>query len=142
VVRFLQELGVGFAFMGRQYPLVVGGEQFRIDLLFYHVRLHRYVVIELKTKRARPEHVGKLGFYVAVIDDLVRDKTVDDATIGILLAADRNEAAVEYSLGANNRPLAVSTWTGLPARVRELLPSANDLSRIARQALDGVPEGR
>ncbi|RAG84573.1 DUF1016 domain-containing protein [Streptacidiphilus pinicola] len=135
LVTFLTELGVGFAFMGRQYPVVVGGETFRIDLLFYHARLHRYVVFELKTTDARPEHVGKLGFYVAVVDDLVRDDERDDSTIGILLSAGRNEAVVEYALSANNRPLASSTYTGLPPQVRRLLPSEGDLAQVAQDAL-------
>jgi predicted nuclease of restriction endonuclease-like (RecB) superfamily len=136
LIDFLTELGVGFAFVGRQHRVHVGGEEFRIDLLFYHCRLHRYVVFELKTKAARPEHVGKLGFYVAVVDDLVRDKERDEATIGILLSATRNHAAVEYALQNNNRPLAVSSFTSLPAKVRELLPSSEDLARVAQDVLD------
>lgn len=72
IVAFLQELGVGFAFVGRQYVLRVGGEEFKPDLLFYHLNLRRYVVIELKTTPAEPSHLGQLGFYTAVIDDKVR----------------------------------------------------------------------
>jgi predicted nuclease of restriction endonuclease-like (RecB) superfamily len=86
IVLFLTELGVGFAFVGRQYPVIIGGDEYRIDLLFYHLKLHRYVVVELKTKEARPEHIGKLGFYFGVVDRLVRDPERDDATLGILSA--------------------------------------------------------
>ncbi|NGN64641.1 DUF1016 domain-containing protein [Streptomyces sp. A7024] len=136
IVRFLTELGVGFAFVGRQYPVLIGGDEFRIDLLFYHLKLHRYVVIELKTKEARPEHVGKLGFYVEVVDRLVRDPDRDDSTIGILVGSKRNRAAVQMALDANNRPLAVSTYTTLPPSAKALLPSEEDLSRVVQDVLD------
>lgn len=134
LVRFLTELGVGFAFVGRQFPVVVGDSEYRIDLLFYHCKLHCYVVLELKTRKAHPEHFGQLGFYVSVVDDLVRDKQFDGPTVGILIAESRDRSMVEYALRGHNQPLAVSTYAGLPDRVRELLPSAEDLSRIA----DGV----
>ncbi|MFE3110261.1 YhcG family protein [Kitasatospora indigofera] len=136
VVRFLQELGVGFAFMGRQYPLQVGSQQFKMDLLFYHLRLHRYVVVELKIGRAQPEHLGKLGFYTAVVDDKVRDPERDDATLGILIAAHRDEDVVQYSLRGTNQPLAVTTYRTLPAELRPLLPSPEDLARVTHEVLE------
>ncbi len=136
VVRFLQELGVGFAFVGRQFPLQVGSQQFRMDLLFYHLRLHRYVVIELKIGRAEPEHLGKLGFYTAVVDDKVRDPERDDATLGILIAAHRDEDVVQYSLRGTNQPLAVTTYNTLPAELRPLLPSPEDLARVTHEVLE------
>ncbi|MFF3598896.1 PDDEXK nuclease domain-containing protein [Kitasatospora indigofera] len=136
VVRFLQELGVGFAFMGRQYPLQVGNQQFKMDLLFYHARLHRYVVVELKIGRAQPEHLGKLGFYTAVVDDKVRDPERDDATLGILIAAHRDEDVVRYSLRGTNQPLAVTTYRTLPAELRPLLPSPEDLARVTHEVLE------
>lgn len=136
VVRFLQELGVGFAFMGRQYPLKVGAQEFRMDLLFYHARLHRYVVIELKIDRAQPEHLGKLGFYTAVVDDKIRDPQRDDPTLGILIAAHRDEEVVQYSLRGTSRPLAVTTYQTLPAEFRPLLPSPEDLTRVTREVLE------
>ncbi|MCX4725524.1 PDDEXK nuclease domain-containing protein [Streptomyces sp. NBC_00963] len=135
LVRFLTELGVGFAFVGRQYPVVVGDTEFRIDLLFYHCKLHCYVVLELKTRKAHPEHFGQLGFYVSVVDDLVRDKEVDGPTVGILIAESRDRSMVEYALRGYSKPLAVSTYAGLPERVQGLLPSAEDLSRIADDVL-------
>ncbi|WAP56825.1 PDDEXK nuclease domain-containing protein [Streptomyces sp. S465] len=137
LVRFLTELGVGFAFVGRQYPVKVGEREFRIDLLFYHLKLHRYVVFELKTKQAEPAHLGQLGFYVTVVDDLVRDAERDDPTLGILIAKSRDKGTIEYALRSNNAPLAVSTYAALPPHVRELMPSAEDLSRIADDILDG-----
>ena len=136
VVRFLQELGVGFAFVGRQFPLQVGSQQFRMDLLFYHLRLYRYVVIELKIGRAEPEHLGKLGFYTAVVDDKVRDPERDDATLGILIAAHRDEDVVQYSLRGTNQPLAVTTYNTLPAELRPLLPSPEDLARVTHEVLE------
>lgn len=139
IVRFLQELGVGFAFVGRQYPLQVGSREFRLDLLFYHLRLHRYVVIELKTERAEPEHVGKLAFYTAVVDDKVRDPERDDQTLGILIAAHRDEEMVHYALGSSTQPLAVTTYQTLPAEVRPLLPSPEQLTRVAHEVLEQHP---
>ncbi|MCF2528385.1 PDDEXK nuclease domain-containing protein [Yinghuangia soli] len=140
LVAFLQELGVGFAFVGRQYRLDVGGDEFLIDLLFYHLKLHRYVVIELKTVKATPEHIGKLGFYVAVVDDLVRDSSRDDPTIGILIAAGRNASVVQYALNNSRQPMAVSTYGALTPEMQALLPSADDLGRVARRVLEARGE--
>ncbi|MFJ9520523.1 YhcG family protein [Kitasatospora sp. NPDC101801] len=136
VICFLQELGVGFALVGRQYKLRVGSQDFRIDLLFYHTRLHRYVVIELKIGRAQPEHVGKLSFYTAVVDDMVRDPKHDEGTLGILIAAHRDEEVVQYSLRGTSQPLAVTTYQTLPAELRPLLPSPEDLTRVTREVLE------
>ncbi|MFE6162404.1 YhcG family protein [Streptomyces sp. NPDC056486] len=138
MIRFLTELGVGFAFVGRQYPVVIGGDEFRIDLLFYHLKLHRYFVFELKTKDVRPEHVGKLNFYVSVVDQLVRDPRRDDATIGFLLGASHNKAAVQLALDASNNPMAVTSYSTLKPADRELVPTEEDLSRVVQDAIDGV----
>ncbi|MDH6110853.1 putative nuclease of restriction endonuclease-like (RecB) superfamily [Kitasatospora sp. MAP12-15] len=135
IVRFLQELGVGFAFVGRQYQLQVGSQEFRLDLLFYHLRLHRYIVIELKIGRAEPEHLGKLGFYTAVVDDKIRDPERDDPTLGILIAAHRDEEVVQYSLRSSSQPLAVTTYQTLPAEFRPLLPTPEQLSRVTQEVL-------
>ncbi|MER5637390.1 PDDEXK nuclease domain-containing protein [Kitasatospora sp. NPDC002227] len=140
VVRFLQELGVGFAFVGRQYPLQVGRQEFRMDLLFYHLRLHRYVVIELKTGPAQPAHVGQLAFYTAVVDDKVRDPERDDATLGILIAADRDQEVVQYSLSGTTQPMAVSTYETLPPAMRELLPTGEELAKVTHDVLDAYQE--
>ncbi|WP_405664714.1 PDDEXK nuclease domain-containing protein [Streptomyces sp. NBC_01166] len=135
IVQFLTELGFGFAFVGRQYPLTVGDTEFRIDLLFYHFRLHRFVVIELKTTKAHPSHLGQLSFYVTAVDRLLRDPERDDRTLGILIAESQDETTVEFALQSQNQPLAVSTYASLPSRVRELMPTSDDLSRIAREVL-------
>jgi predicted nuclease of restriction endonuclease-like (RecB) superfamily len=136
LTRFLSELGSGFAFVGRQYRLHVGDGDYYIDLLFFHLRLRRYVVFELKTTRAEPEHLGKLHFYVNVVDDQLRDLDHGDGeTIGILLATSRNEVAVEYTLRGLGTPLAVSTYRALPDDVRPALPSPEQLSN-ALQGMD------
>ncbi|MEV0092151.1 PDDEXK nuclease domain-containing protein [Streptomyces sp. NPDC050738] len=135
VVTFLTELGVGFAFVGKQYPLRVGASDFRLDLLFYHCRLHRYVIIELKTGRAEPEHFGKLNFYLAAADDLVRNPERDGPTIGLLLAANHDPAVAEYALARSGSPMAMATWTGVDAEAQKALPSAEDLARVADDVL-------
>ena len=98
LTRFLRELGTGFAFVGAEYPIKSGDREFFLDLLFYHCKLHRYVVLELKLDRFEPEHVGKLNFYVQLVDDHLRDQTRDDPTLGILLVVDRNDVTVEVAL--------------------------------------------
>ncbi|MER5555675.1 PDDEXK nuclease domain-containing protein [Streptomyces sp. NPDC002793] len=135
IIQFLTELGFGFAFVGRQYPITVGDTEFRIDLLFYHFRLHRFVVVELKTTKAQPSHLGQLSFYVTAVDRLLRDPERDDRTLGILIAESQDETTVEFALQSQSQPLAVSTYAALPSRVRELMPTSDDLARIARDVL-------
>ncbi len=136
LTHFLAELGEGFAFVGRQYRLTVDGRDFFADLLFFHLGLRRYVVFELKVGPAAPEHLGQLNFYVNVIDDLMRRPEHDDGpTIGILLAATRNDVVVEYALRGFDTPLAVSTYRtteALPDEVRHALPSVEDLTNVVR----------
>ncbi len=127
--NFLVELGVGFAFVGNQYRLEVEGDEFFIDLLFYHTRLHCYVVIELKNTAFKPEYVGKLNFYLAAVDDLVRDKAVDAPTIGLILCKSKKGTVVEYALRDTNTPMGVSTYrTALPDAVAQILPSIQTLA--------------
>jgi predicted nuclease of restriction endonuclease-like (RecB) superfamily len=124
--RFLRELG--FAFVGAEVPIQLGDREFFVDLLFYHCRLHRYVVIELKLGRFEPEYVGELNFHVQLIDDLMRDHHHDEATLGILLVVGRDDVTVEIALLGINTPLAVSEWKRLPSEVRRALPSAEELA--------------
>jgi predicted nuclease of restriction endonuclease-like (RecB) superfamily len=127
--NFLLELGVGFAFVGSQYPLDVGGEQFRIDLLFYHLRLRCYVVIELKMEDFQPEFSGKMNFYLSAIDDLLRHST-DQASIGIILCKSKNQTVAEYALRDLHKPVGVSQYTlteSLPKQFQGSLPSAEEL---------------
>ena len=137
------ELGEGFAFVGRQYRLTVGEQDFFADLLFFHLGLRRYVVFELKVGAAAPKHLGQLNFYANVVDDLLRRPEHDDGpTIGILLAATRDDVVVEYALRGLDTPLAVSTYTttaSLPDDVRRALPSVEDLTDVVRHARDEPP---
>jgi predicted nuclease of restriction endonuclease-like (RecB) superfamily len=126
---FLVELGVGFAFLGNQYRLEVEGDEYFIDLLFYHARLHCYVVIELKNTAFKPEYVGKLNFYLAAVDDLVRDKQQDAPTIGLLLCKSKKGTTVEYAMRDLASPMGVSTYrTALPDAVAKVLPSIEALT--------------
>ncbi len=129
LVDTLRELGTGFAFVGRQVHFDVGGDDFYIDLLFFHVDQLRYVVVELKTGKFRPEDAGQLGFYVALVDDQLK-RAAHSPTVGILVCSDRNKRTVRYSLGRASSPMAVSTYTyeSLPVEEQRVLPAADDLA--------------
>ncbi len=123
IERFMIELGAGFAFVGRQVPLDVDGEEFFIDLLFFHIPLNRYVAIELKLGKFRPQYTGQINFYVNVIDDRMR-QAHHASTIGLVLCASRNETVVRYALAGIDRPVGVarySTTQALLERVPEEL---------------------
>ena len=141
----LLELGRGFAFVGSQVPLSVGERCFYLDLLFYHVRLHCYFAIELKTGEFEPEYAGQLGFYIAAIDGTLRTPG-DGPTIGLLLCESRSGPVVEYSLQSMKQPIGVSTYRvtrELPEPVREELPSVEDLRDVVtklRTEIDAVRE--
>ena len=128
----LLELGRGFAFVGSQVPLTVGNDTFYLDLLFYHLRLHCYFVIELKMGKFRPEWAGKLGFYLSAVDELFRMEA-DAPTIGLLLCESHNSAVVEYALRDVAKPIGVSTFRvtrDLPAPVRSELPTVEALQGV------------
>ena len=110
VARFMLDLGAGFTYAGQERTLDVGGDAFRLDLLFYNVRIHRYFVIEIKTRKFKPQDVGQLSFYMTAIDEQVRDKQVEGQTVGILLCKSRNRVVVEYAFRNVNQPIAVSTY--------------------------------
>jgi predicted nuclease of restriction endonuclease-like (RecB) superfamily len=127
--QFLLELGVGFAFVGSQYPLEVGGEDFKLDLLFYHIRLRRFVIIDLKMGPFKPEHAGKMNFYLAAIDDLLRHED-DQPSIGIILCKSKNAVIAEYALHDATKPIGVSEYrltTSLPSNLRGNLPTIKEL---------------
>jgi predicted nuclease of restriction endonuclease-like (RecB) superfamily len=133
LTRFLRELGNGWAFVGSEVPLQHGDREFFLDLLFYHYRLHRFVVIELELARFEPEYVGELNFYVQLADDKLRDRLHDEATLGILLVVGRDDVTVAVALRGINTPLAVTEWHRLPPEVRRALPTAEDLTEtVAR----------
>ncbi len=127
--KFLLELGVGFAFVGAQYRLEVEGDEFFVDLLFYHLGLSCFVVIELKTTDFKPEYSGQINFYVNVIDDKLR-RPHDNPTIGIILCRSKKKSVVEYALRGMNQPISVSTYRTtamLPEEFKAKLPSVEDL---------------
>lgn len=125
ISKFLIELGQGFAFVGKQVEIVVSDKSFFIDLLFYHIKLKRYVVIELKAGSFEPEFAGKLNFYVTAVDKQLRDES-DDATIGLLICKDKDEIIAEYSLTDLQKPLGISSYElqkVLPENFKSHLPS-------------------
>lgn len=129
ISQFLLELGRGFAFVGRQYHLNVGGDDFYIDLLFYHIELECYVVIELKTKKFKPEHAGQLGFYLTAVDNQVK-KPQHAPTIGLIICKEKNEIVAEYSLGHIKNPVGVSEYklsNDLKDKIKKSLPSIEEL---------------
>ena len=131
IQQFLIELGAGFAFVGREHRLEVGGEDFYIDLLFYHLKLRCYIIIELKTTPFKPEYAGKMNFYLSAVDDLLRHPD-DQPSIGIILCKAKNEVVAEYALRDLNKPVGVSSYItklveSLPEGLRGSLPSPEAL---------------
>jgi predicted nuclease of restriction endonuclease-like (RecB) superfamily len=127
--RFLLELGVGFTFVGSNYHIEVGDEDYYIDLLFYHIRLHCYIVIELKSGKFRPEYAGKLNFYMTAIDRQLKAPE-DNKTIGIILCKTKSKATVEYALSDIQKPMGVATYQtteALPADLKDKLPDIKEL---------------
>lgn len=131
VTQFLLELGAGFAFVGRQVLLEVGEEDFFIDLLFYHLKLRCYVVIELKADKFKPEHLGQLGFYMTAVDRQIKAEQ-DNATIGLLLCKSKDKVVAEYALGDKTQPMGIAEYKlleSLPAELQTSLPSIEQIER-------------
>ena len=131
VTALLLELGTGFAFIGNQYHLNVGGDDFYIDLLFYNLNLRCYVVIELKTGDFKPEYAGQLNFYLSAVDGQLKRKD-DNPTIGLLLCKSKNNLVAEYSLKDMSKPMGVSEYkvgNVLPKDLSEQLPSIEDIQK-------------
>jgi predicted nuclease of restriction endonuclease-like (RecB) superfamily len=129
--KFLLELGQGFAFVGRQYPLGIGEEDFYIDLLFYHLRLRCFVVIELKKGSFKPEFAGKINFYCNVVDDRLRHPD-DGPTIGLILCQDKKSILAEYALRGVAKPIGISEYEltrALPDSLKSALPSIEEIER-------------
>jgi predicted nuclease of restriction endonuclease-like (RecB) superfamily len=143
VTQFLLELGAGFAFVGRQVLLDVGGEEFFIDLLFYHLKLRCYVVIELKGGKFKPEHLGQLGFYLTAVDRQVKSEH-DGPTIGLLLCKSKNKVVAEYALGDKAQPMGIAEYKlleSLPAELQSGLPSIEQLERELGAMPDEIDTG-
>jgi predicted nuclease of restriction endonuclease-like (RecB) superfamily len=138
--HFLLELGVGFAFVGSQYRLEVGGQDYYLDLLFYHLKLRAFIVVDLKIGEFEPEHAGKMGFYLQAVDDLLRHHT-DQPSVGLILCKTKNEVIVEYSLKSVDKPVGVSSYRlaeSLPEPLKGSLPTIEQLE--AELAGDGEAE--
>ena len=117
ITKFLLELGTGFAYVGRQVPMIVGGQEYFIDLLFYHLKLRAFIVIELKATSFIPEYAGKLSFYLSAANDLLKHST-DNPTIGMLICKDKNDIVAEYALKDINQPMGISEY-----QLTKLFPS-------------------
>lgn len=131
VTALLLELGTGFAFLGNQYHLNVGGDDFYIDLLFYNLNLRCYVVIELKTGDFKPEYAGQLNFYLSAVDAQIK-KDTDNPTIGLLLCKNKNNLVAEYSLKDMSKPMGISEYkisSVLPEELSQQLPSVEDIQK-------------
>lgn len=138
LTKFLLELGAGFAFVGSQYKIEVDGDDYSIDLLFYHLRLHCYVVIELKVDKFKPEYAGKLNFYISAVDSQVRTDP-DGQTIGILICKSKSDIKVEYSLRDLTKPIGVSEYQiseYLPDNLRSSLPTIEQIEAELGDMLD------
>jgi predicted nuclease of restriction endonuclease-like (RecB) superfamily len=130
VTEFLLEMGRGFSYLGRQYPLNIAGDESKVDLMMYHTRLHCYVVIELKVVDFKPEFLSKLNYYISAVDDLVK-MPEDNPTIGLLLCRSKNNTKVEYALRGMTQPLGVAEYqtNKMIEELKSELPSVNDLER-------------
>jgi predicted nuclease of restriction endonuclease-like (RecB) superfamily len=144
VQQFLLELGVGFALVGSQVPLEVGGEDFRIDLLFYHLKLRAYIVIDLKMTPFKPEYAGKMNFYLSAVDDLLRHPD-DQPTIGLILCKAKNRLVAEYAIRDIAKPLGVAEFRyleKLPEQLKGTLPTIEEIeAELAKPDAPGEPEG-
>jgi predicted nuclease of restriction endonuclease-like (RecB) superfamily len=143
--KFLLELGQGFAFIGRQYRLDVGNEDFYIDLLFYHLRLRAFIVIDLKKGKFKPEYAGKLNFYCNVVNDRLKH-TSDAPTIGLILCQTKDHLLAEYSFAGIDKPIGISTYEltrALPKELRSALPTVEEIeAELGRTPEPAKPAGR
>ena len=131
ITKLLLELGTGFAFLGNQYHINVGGDDFYIDLLFYNLNLRCYVVIELKTGEFKPEYAGQLNFYLSAVDGILKKET-DNPSIGLLLCKSKNDLVAEYALKDMSKPIGVSEYkitSSLPEDLGKQLPSVEDIQK-------------
>ena len=143
IVKFLLELGNGFAFIGRQYPLKIGQKEYALDLLFYHIRLRCFVVIDLKMRDFEPEYAGKMNFYLSAVDDLLKHEA-DNPSIGVIVCKSKDRFEVEYALRDLNKPIGVSGWIlteQLPDDLQAAFPTIEQLEQELKQRFKGDFEG-
>ena len=129
ITKFLLELGVGFAYVGRQIPLIVGDETIYPDLLFYHLELRCYVVIELKVSKFKSEHLGQLGLYVSAVNH-IKKKDIDNPTIGLLICKTKNNVMAQYALESTNQPIGISEYQLsklIPKEIKSQLPTVEEI---------------
>ena len=132
LTRFLLEMGVGFAYMGRQRQIVVAGKARRLDMLFFHIPLNCYVVVELKTVPFQPEFAGKLNFYVNAVDDLIKTPS-QNPTIGLLICSNKDETEVQYAFRGLQTPIGVASYDNVKIKeIQEQLPSVEELTKRIR----------
>lgn len=132
LTRFLLELGKGFAYLGRQQQVIVGGRTRKLDMLFFHIPLNCYVVIELKTVPFEPEFAGKLNYYVNIVDDLIKQPN-HNPTIGLLICSNKDDTDVRYSFKGLQTPIGVSTYNNVQLKeIQDQLPSVEELKRRIR----------
>jgi predicted nuclease of restriction endonuclease-like (RecB) superfamily len=136
ITKFLLELGKGFAFIGRQYPLQIGNKERKLDLLFYHLKMHCYVVIDLKMGEFEPEYAGKMNYYLSAVDDLLKTD-IDQPSIGIILCKSKDSLDVEYALRDMNKPLGISefTFNELPESIQKNMPTVEELENELKNTL-------
>jgi predicted nuclease of restriction endonuclease-like (RecB) superfamily len=131
ITKFLLELGQGFAFVGRQYPIQIGNKPRYIDLLFYHLDLRSYVVVELKVTEFEPDHTGKLGYYIIAVNNQLK-KSADNPTIGLLICKTKDNIEAQYSLESSNQPIGISEYNFsklVPENFKSSLPSIEEIER-------------
>lgn len=131
ITKFLLELGQSFAYVGKQYPIRVGNRERNIDLLFYHLELRCYIVIELKVKGFEPEYTGKLGYYIAAVNNRLK-KDVDNPTIGLLIVKEKDNIEAKYSLESSSQPIGISEYKLsklIPENFKSSLPSIEEIER-------------
>ncbi|MBW6479370.1 MAG: DUF1016 family protein [Bacteroidales bacterium] len=135
ITKFLLELGVGFAFIGRQYHLEVGNQDYYLDLLFYHTRLHCFIVVDLKIGDFKPEYAGKMNFYLSAVDEQLRQEK-DQPSIGLILCKQANRIIAEYSIRDTQKPIGIAKYKlikSIPVELRDYLPTKMELKKSIQE---------
>lgn len=141
--KFILELGAGFAFVGRQYHLEVGRQDFYIDLLFYYLKLRCFVVIELKDKDFKPEYAGKMNLYLSAVDDIIKHET-DRPSIGLILCKSKNNVLAEYTLRDMTKPIGLAEYRledSLPDDIKTSLPTIEELESELSKRINSDEDG-
>ena len=143
ITKFLLELGAGFSFVGSQYPLEVSGQDYYIDLLFYHLKLRCFVIIELKAGEFKPEYTGKLNFYLSAVDKILKQNE-DNPSIGIILCKSKDKVIAEYALKDMSKPMGISEYKivrAIPEKLKMSLPTIDELEKELSKS-EAVEKGK